>query len=316
MLYFIYGKDSFRSGRYFLKVKDFYQSKTPAIFYCDFTDKAIAPPDISVIEEALKSKTLFSGSRLMILKNVLQNTGIQFRNDLLDILKKYQVDKVKDLMIIFYENDEVLTSSLQKWLREKAQGVKEFPLLKKNELVNWTIKEEQKLGIKLSSEARETILLSFSSDTGSIYHSLKKLSLIKKGFLDKELVEANLFLPMSSTIFIFLDYLAKGDSKQALWLLEILLDQGLHPLYILKMIVFEFRNLLMIKNASAKPSTMHPFVFRKLLPLSKMLSEEILRAAYLNLLDYDKRIKEGSIDGKIGLEMFLVDFSEQKCNTI
>ncbi len=316
MLYFIYGKDSFRSGRYFLKVKDFYQSKTPAIFYCDFTDKAIAPPDISVIEEALKSKTLFSGSRLMILKNVLQNTGIQFRNDLLDILKKYQVDKVKDLMIIFYENDEVLTSSLQKWLREKAQGVKEFPLLKKNELANWTIKEEQKLGIKLSSEARETILLSFSSDTGSIYHSLKKLSLIKKGFLDKELVEANLFLPMSSTIFIFLDYLAKGDSKQALWLLEILLDQGLHPLYILKMIVFEFRNLLMIKNASAKPSTMHPFVFRKLLPLSKMLSEEILRAAYLNLLDYDKRIKEGSIDGKIGLEMFLVDFSEQKCNTI
>jgi len=315
MLYFIYGKDSFRSGRYFLKVKDFYQSKTPAIFYCDFTDKAIAPPDISVIEEALKSKTLFSGSRLMILKNVLQNTGIQFRNDLLDILKKYQVDKVKDLMIIFYENDEVLTSSLQKWLREKAQGVKEFPLLKKNELANWTIKEEQKLGIKLSSEARETILLSFSSDTGSIYHSLKKLSLIKKGFLDKELVEANLFLPMSSTIFIFLDYLAKGDSKQALWLLEILLDQGLHPLYILKMIVFEFRNLLMIKNASAKPSTMHPFVFRKLLPLSKMLSEEILRAAYLNLLDYDKRIKEGSIDGKIGLEMFLVDFSEQKCNT-
>lgn len=316
MLYFIYGKDSFRSGRYFLKVKDFYQSKNPAIFYCDFADKAIAPPDISVIEEALKSKTLFSGSRLMILKNVLQNTGIQFRNDLLDILKKYQVDKVKDLMIIFYENDEVLTSSLQKWLREKAQGVKEFPLLKKNELANWTIKEEQKLGIKLSSEARETILLSFSSDTGSIYHSLKKLSLIKKGFLDKELVEANLFLPMSSTIFIFLDYLAKGDSKQALWLLEILLDQGLHPLYILKMIVFEFRNLLMIKNASAKPSTMHPFVFRKLLPLSKMLSEEILRAAYLNLLDYDKRIKEGSIDGKIGLEMFLVDFSEQKCNTI
>ncbi|MFA5360694.1 MAG: hypothetical protein WC320_01850 [Candidatus Paceibacterota bacterium] len=308
MLYFIYGKDSFRSGRYFLQVKEFYQNKTPAIFYYDFSDNVVSSPDIFTLEEALKTKTLFSGSRLMILKNVFQNTNIKFRNDLLDILKEYKADKAKDLMIIFYENGEVGKSSLEKWLKEKAEGTKEFSLLKKNELVKWTMGEEQKLGLKLSPEARQIILVSFSSDTGSIYHSLKKLSLIKKGVVDKELVEANLFLPLSSTIFVFLDYLVKGDEKRVFWLFETLLNQGLHPLYILKMIIFEFRNLLMIKTSSFKPSSIHPYVFRKLLPLSKMIPLETLKSTYLALLDYDKKIKGGSIDGKMGLEMFLVDF--------
>ncbi len=316
MIYFIYGKDSFRSWKYFLQVKEFYQNKTPSFFYYDFSDKDSKLPDISVLENILKSNTLFAGSRLIAIKNIFKNTNIQFRNDFLEILKNQEADKAKDLMIIIYEDDQIPISSLQKWFKQKAKGMKEFPLLTKSELEKWIIKEEQKLQIKLSSEARQIIILSFSSDTGLIYNSLKKLSLIKKGLLDKEIVEANLFLPISSTIFIFLDYLAQGNDKKAFWLLETLINQGLHPLYILKMIVFEIRNLIIIKKSPGKPASIHPYVFKKLLPLSKMISFESLKLIYEDLLYYDKKIKEGSIDGKIGLEMFLVDFFHKKCNTI
>ena len=316
MIYFIYGKDSFRSQRYFLQVKEFYQSKTPSFFYYDFSDKDSGIPNISVLENILKSNTLFANSRSVAIKNIFKNTDIHFRNDFLEILKNQEADKVKDLMIIIYEDDQVPVSSLQKWFKQKAKGMKEFPLLVRSELEKWIMKEEQKLGIRLSSEARQVIMFSFSSDTGSIYHSLKKLSLVKKGNFDRETVENNLFLPVTSTIFIFLDYLIQGNNKKAFLLLETLINQGLHPLYILKMIIFQMRNLLMIKTSSTKPASIHPYVFRKLLPLSKIISFEVLKLVYEDLLYYDRRIKGGSVEGRMGLEMFLVDFFNKKCNTV
>jgi len=312
MLYFIYGEDSFRSWRYFSKVREFYQKGTPSFFYYDFSDKAEAVVDISVLEDALKSKTLFSGSRLMVIKNIFQNTNVQFRNNFLEILKNQKADKVKDLMIIFYESNKVPSDSLQKWIKQKTQGEKEFSLLKNNELIKWIMKEEQRFGLRLSSEARQLISFSFSSDTGSIHYALKKLSLIKKGLIDKNLLEANLFLPASSTIFIFLDYLVAGNNKKTLWLLETLINQGFHPLYILKMIIFQIRNLLIIKESLNKPASMHPYTYRKLLPLSKMISLKVLQSIYQDLLFYDQRIKKGSIEGRVGLEMFLVDFFQKR----
>jgi len=316
MLCFIFGQDNFRSQRYFFEVMDFYKKKNPTLFSYDFSDKFSSPPDISTLENIFKSNTLFAGGRLVAIKNLFKNTNTQFQKELLDVLKSRKIDTAKDIMVIFYENNAVSSNSLQKWLEQKAKGVKEFPLLKKKTLEQWMIKEEQKMGLKLAPEARQIILLSFLSDTGSIYHSLKKLSLIKKGFFNKELVEENLFLPLNSSIFVFLDNLAEGENKKAYWLLETLMDQGIHPQYILKMIIFEFRNLLMIKNASEKPTTIHPYVFRKLYPLAKIIPFQTLKLIYQRLLYYDKKIKEGSIDGKVALEMLLVDFSKQKCDTI
>ena len=315
MLYFIFGEDSFRSQRYFLKVKEFYQKETTSFFNYDFTDKMQSPPEIIVLEDIIKSKTLFSNSRLIIIKNFFQGASIELRRHLLEILKKYKTDQAKDLMILFYENNKVPSDSLQKWIKQKSQGVKEFSLLKYSELTKWIIKEEQKLGLKLTTEARQLLSFSFSSDTGSIYHSLKKLSLIKKGQIDKDFLEANLYLPMSSTIFNFLDYLTAGNDKKAFLFLEILINQGMHPLLILKMIIFQMRNLLIIKDSLGRPASMHPYTYSKLLPLSKTISQQVLQEIYGDILFYDQKIKEGNIEGNLGLEMLLVDFFNKRCHT-
>lgn len=325
MLYFIFGKDNFRSQRYFFEVRDFYckprannkvlakQKKGITFFSYDFSDKSSAPADISILENIFKSNTLFAGNRLVAIKNLFKNTNTQFQKDLLNILKTRKADEAKDIMIIFYENDAVPNNSLQKWLKQKAKGVKEFPLLKKKELEQWMVKEEQRIGLRLTPEARQIILMSFPSDSGSIYYSLKKLSLIKKGLLNRQLVEENLFLPFNSNIFSFLDSLIEGKTKRACWLLETLVAQGVHPLYILKMIIFQFRNLLIIKTSQTRPTSIHPYVLQKLYPLAKIIPLKTLKSIYQRLLYYDKRIKEGSIDGQMSLEMFLVDFSKQRC---
>ena len=313
MLYFIFGEDNFRSQKYLFEVRDFYKDKGASFFSCDFSDKLSASFDISALEDLFKSNTLFSGSKLVTIKNLFKNTNIEFRKELLAVLKSRKIDEAKDIMVIFYEDNTVRSSSLRKWLEEKAKGVKEFPLLKKKGLERWIIEEEQKIGLKLTLEGRQLILISFPSDTGSIYYSLEKLALIKKGLISKELIEENLFLPLNSNIFSFLDNLVEGNTKRTFWFLETLMNQGIHPLYILKMIIFQFRNLLIIKSLQAKPPSMHPFVFQKLHHLAKIISLEVLKSIFQRLLYYDGKIKRGNIDGQVALEMFLVDFSKQKC---
>ena len=313
MLYFIFGEDNFRSQEYFFEVRDFYQDKGAPFFSCDFSDKLSTSFDISALEDIFKSNTLFSGSKLVAIKNLFKNTKIEFQKELLAVLKNRKIDEAKDIMVIFYENNAVRSNSLRKWLEEKAKGVKEFSLLKKKGLESWVMEEEQKMGLKLTAEGRQIILISFPSDTGSIHYSLEKLALIKKGLISKELIEENLFLPLSSDIFSFLDNLVQGNTKKAFWFLETLINQGAHPLYILKMIIFQFRNLLIIKSLQAKPPSMHPYVFQKLHPLAKAISLETLKSVFQRLLFYDRRIKRGIIDGQVALEMFLVYFSKQKC---
>jgi DNA polymerase-3 subunit delta len=313
MLYFIFGQDSFRSQKYFFEVRDFYKKEGTPFFLCDFSDKLSASFDIPALEDIFKSNTLFAGSKLVAIKNLFRNTNIEFQKELLAVLKDRKIDEAKDIMVIFYENNAVRSNSLRKWLEQKAKGVKEFSLLKKKGIERWVIEEEQKMGLKLTPEGRQSILISFPSDTGSIYYSLEKLALIKKGLISKELIEENLFLPLNSNIFSFLDNLVDGNTKKAFWFLETLINQGAHPLYILKMIIFQFRNLLIIKSLKTRPSSMHPYVFQKLHPLAKIISLEVLKSIFQRLLYYDRRIKRGVIDGQVALEMFLVDFSQQKC---
>ncbi len=313
MLYFIFGEDNFRSHKYFFEVRNFYKDKGASFFSCDFSNKLSASLDISALEDIFKSNTLFSGSKLVAIKNLFKNTNIEFRKELLAVLKNRKIDEAKDIMVIFYEDNTVRSSSLRKWLEQKAKGVKEFSLLKRKGLERWVIEEEQKMGLKLTPEGRQSILISFPSDTGSIYYSLEKLALIKKGLISKELIEENLFLPLNSNIFSFLDNLVEGNMKRAFWFLETLMNQGIHPLYILKMIIFQFRNLLIIKSLQIKPPSMHPYVFQKLHPLAKIIPLETLKSIFQRLLYYDRKIKRGVIDGQVALEMFLVDFSKQKC---
>jgi len=87
MLYFIFGEDNFRSQKYFFEVRDFYQDKGAPFFSCDFSDKLSASLDISALEDIFKSNTLFSGSKLVAIKNLFKNTNIEFQKELLAVLK-------------------------------------------------------------------------------------------------------------------------------------------------------------------------------------------------------------------------------------
>jgi len=62
----------FRSQKYFFEVRDFYKKEGIPFFSCDFSDKLSTSFDISALEDIFKSNTLFSGSKLVLIKNLFK----------------------------------------------------------------------------------------------------------------------------------------------------------------------------------------------------------------------------------------------------
>ena len=326
MLYLITGKDSFRALEHLKEVLEFYKKENPSFFVFDFSDGSDSDfkPDISSIQNALSSNTLFSKIKLVVFKDSIAELSSNDQKKFISIIKENQLDKAKNIMVVFYEvkeegEEKEGKNSLYKFIKEKAKIRKDFPLLTGKELFLWLENQEKKLDIKLTKSSQTMIALSFGSDTGSIWHSLKKLSLLKKGAIDEKTVGENLFLPYNADIFAFLDSLASRKIEKALDLLGKELAKGAFPLYILKMIILEFRNLLRIKTSKSKNPTeiqkktgLHPYVFRKLYPLANSFSFAELRFLYRRLLNCDRKIKNGSIAPNLGLEMFILDLKNLK----
>lgn len=320
MIYLIYGQDNFRSEEYLNSMINFYQKDNPFYFSFDFSDKFLPSLEISEIKEILGSRNLFSDTKLIVFKNLLNNIPSSFQKEIFKIIFESKIDKAKSIMLIIYENNKVKEGTLLKYLKNKIKSAKEYHLFKKKELNQWVDEEDKKLGIKLNREAKDILIDSFESDTGLIYYTLKKLSLLKKEIIDRKILEENVWLPFNTNIFSFLDTLAERKIASAFNLLmkEIKQDNSqFHLLYLLKMIIFEFRNLLIIKEIKVKSlaeiqkkTKIHPYTLSKIYPLTKGFSLDELKRIYQKLFLCDERIKRGLMGSELALQMLLLDMKQ------
>ncbi|MFA5392431.1 MAG: hypothetical protein WC306_01910 [Candidatus Paceibacterota bacterium] len=320
MFYFIYGSDNFRSEQYLNSVIDFYKKGDPFYFSFDFADKFLPSLEIPEIKEILSSQNLFSDTKLIVFKNLLNNIPTEFKKEIFKIAFESKIEKAKSTMLIIYENNEVKEKTLLKWLKSKTKSVKEYSLLKKRDLNQWVDEEAGKVDIKLNKEVKDILMNSFESDTGLIYYALKKLSLIQKGTIDKKILEENIWLPFNTNIFNFLDTLAERKIASAFNFLMKEIEQDnsqFHLLYLLKMIIFEFRNLLIVKEVKAKSflelqkkTKIHPYTLSKIYPLAKGFSLDELKKIYQKLFLCDERIKRGLMESELALQMLLLDFKQ------
>ena len=319
MLFLIYGEDDFRSENYLKEVISFYNKKGVFFISYDFREEEDKKLTLNELRNVLSSKPLFSSVRLILFKDILTNFNEEFLEQILETLKKEKIKEAKDILVIFYERGNLEKNRLSQWLSKNSSKVKSFELLKNRELENYLIKEEEKFKIELSKEVREIIILSFGSNTREISKVFQKLSLFKKIYFDRNFVEQNISLPVKTNIFRFLDSLAARKTKEAFKLLKDEIDSGTHPLVILTMIVNQFRNLIKIKTYLESPKKIsfeslkiHPFVYKKLLKVEKSFSLDGLKKTYLKLLNYDKKIKEGTLEPVLGIELLLLDLRKIK----
>lgn len=206
-------------------------------------------------------------------------------------------------------------SSLFKRLKPHAR---EFPRSSPAALISWLHAEAGNRHGKIDAPAARLLIEHVGPDRWRLLIELEKLLLAADTVTVAEVSE-HVPAAASAEIFPALDALAQRDQATALKNIESLLDSGHGELYVLSMLAWQFRILLLVKRGStqnlsaaaiAKTHRLHPFVVEKNLTASRAWSASELLEALTAILASDFAIKQGKTDARTALLLLVLRLSQ------
>ena len=374
MFFFLYGEDTYRSSRKAREIVDGYEKvhKTGLnliYFDCensDFDEFQNVVQSVSMFQE--KKLIILRNAFLNI---IFKEKFLDWAKSRFVILNEAKRSEESDNIIVIYENQAIKkTDKLFKFLKANARA-QEFSFLVGVKLQNWIDKEFEKYNAKIELLARAKLIDFVGSDLWQMSQEIRKLSAYvlhrhserseeSRGIIvdtasrakqrdssvasrlpqnDSVSVASHdvqlLVIPKIETdIFKTIDAIAQNNKTRALLLLREHLAKGDAPLYLLSMINFQFRNLLVVKdylschcegfpdpchsegvqqndrrissyNAIKIPG-MHPYVAQKSLAQARNFTFDKLKKIYHKLLAIDTGIKTGKVDARMALDMLII----------
>lgn len=300
MIFFFYGEDSFRAkNKIDALKKKFHQS-------VDTSGQNIMTLDGETLSlakffEAVKASGFLATKKLVLIKNIFNNKKLKdWQDDLIAYLDT-QKDTVEENYLIFWQTDKPdVKSALYKTLK-KFKYSEEFAKLSPAKLEAW-LKDKVTRANKNISPANLNLLLSYVGD--DLWLLNNELDKLINFSTDSEITTENIKLLVAAksndNIFQLVEALGKKDKKQASLLLQQQLKTGANALYLLSMIVRQYRLLLKIKLLSsdlnnsfalAQALKIHQFVAEKSLKQSQLYSIGQLKNIYKALLNLEEKLK-------------------------
>lgn len=308
MIYFLHGEDSYRSKKKLSEIIDAYKSAHKSglsLLHFDASQKSF-----SDLANSLRSNSIFQEKKLAIIKNGFSNTD--FQDDFLKQAQKMQDSK--DIIIIYEAQKADQRTKFFKALRKTAKS-QEFSFLTGANLKKWAAAEFAKYGAKISPTVLDAFLARAGNDLWLLANEIKKLADFKKGRqIQAADIELHLKPAVQSDIFKTIQAISQKDRKLALHLLHRHLEAGDNGLYLLSMIAYQFRNLLIIKDlqeknianfAIAKRSGLHPFVVQKTGYLCGQFSMEQLKKIYRKIFQIDCDVKTGKAEIETAIDLLV-----------
>ncbi|MBX4200562.1 DNA polymerase III subunit delta [Candidatus Parcubacteria bacterium] len=308
MILFLYGPDAYRSKEKLEEIVAHYKEVRKSGLNLSYLDAK----DVSFGEfyNTLKMSSMFAETKLVILKNTFGSKP--FQESFLGELKN--IESLKDVVVI-YEADEVdQRLKLFKTLTKDCK-CQEFAPLDAKQVKMWAQARLQTLGAAINNDALDLLVSFVGNNLFQLSGELGKLANYRPGSpIKKSDVELLVAPNLSVDIFKTIDALAQKDKKQALGLLYKHLEGDENPLYLLSMIGYQIRNLLVVKELSeqglmyasiVKKSGLHPFVVKKSYFLCRSFTFEELKGMYHRIFAMDSDIKTGNIEAETALDVFV-----------
>lgn len=310
MIVFLYGQDSYRLRQKLNEIIAEYKSKHKSGLNLRFFDCQEQKITLEDLKEKMQQVSMFKEKKMAIIKNLFSDKVLKEK-----FLEQGKFFIDSDNVIIICEDGEIrVNDSLLKFL-EKNSKTQKFDPLSPAQLDAWLKKQIEAKKIRIEPMARDMLLNYAGDDLWRLSNELDKLANFKK---DKDIIvkDVNLMVrpKIETDIFKTIDALAQKDKKLALNLLRKHLKNGDSPIYLLSMINFQFRNLLIVRDlierknsytAIAKKSGLHPFVAQKSYYQAARFTLSELKKIYQKIFQVDCDIKTGKIDQEIALD-FLV----------
>ncbi|MHB1118848.1 MAG: DNA polymerase III subunit delta [Bellilinea sp.] len=224
------------------------------------------------------------------------------------------------LMYEYTEKDKKKINPLLEWARLAGSKVKieicKVPAL--SAMPGWIAAEVKRQGGRISPQAATTLAAIIGSDTGQGRQEIYKLLTYVdfKRPIEPEDVNELTAPGGQADVFVMVDALAMGDSRQALRHLSRLLEEQ-EAISLFGMVVRQYRLILMAKEAYESGVTsvdgisqvlgIHTLPAGKALNQSKRYSFDSLNRIYHRLLEIDRQNKTGLLDLEVGLQTFIVE---------
>jgi len=308
VIIFLHGADSCRSRQKLSEIISHYKnSRKSGLNLISFDAHAA---DFSDFYNHFKVSSMFAEKKLVIVKNVFVNK--KFQEDFLEKVSAFE--QMGDVVVV-YEGQEVdQRLKLFKTLAKECK-TQEFSLLDTKQTKIWARTEFDRLGVKANLDAVDTLVGYVGNDLWRMSSEIKKLADYKNnGLVRKEDVEKLVAPRIENEIFKTIDALASKNKKQAMELMQRHLDGGDEPLYLLSMLAYQFRTMLVIKelaekgfmyNSIVQKSGFHPFVVKKNYFACRQFSLIELKNIYRKIFRIDADIKTGKIDSEVALTTFI-----------
>ena len=261
-------------------------------------------------KDEIQTVSMFDEKKLIILEEAFANQD--FKENFLKQAKNFISSKD---VVLFYEKLKIPENSALLKILKKHGKVQEFELLEGQRLRSWVKKEFENYQTQISPSALEQLINYIGNDLWQFSNEIKKLiSFKKKKAIELEDVQLIVKPKIESDIFKTIDAIASKNKKEALVLIHKHLEKGDNPLYLLSMIAFQFRNLLIVKDllekgrsypAILKLTKLHPFVVKKTLYQAARFNMAELKKIYQQIFQADLTIKKGKVDPKTALDLFV-----------
>jgi len=307
MIIFLYGQDSYRSRQKINEIVKSYKKSQKSGLSLKYFDGELL--NFEEFRDEIREISMFKEKKLMIISGVFSNNVFKK-----NFLEEGKIFAKSDNIILFYENNKVPEKDRFLSFLKNNSKFQEFKLLGDQELKLWLKQEFKNLNAKIEERAILKLINFVGNDLWQMENEIKKLVSFKIGETIKEedvgkLVKSKI----ESDIFKTIDAIASKDKKRAFQLLRAHLEKGDSPLYLFSMINYQFRNLLMIKNASEgnfspyRLIKLHPYVLKKSYLLSRKFEETELKKIYKRIFQIDFEIKTGKIDPQLALDLLLAE---------
>lgn len=310
MILFLYGDDTYRSKQKLDAIKGKYIDASLGdtnLSLADFSDKDL---DFTQITRMLLALPFLASKRLVIIKNLIKNGNKKIQEQVAKLLEKIPPTTV----VLFYETIKPLASNILFKKLNKPKQSEEFKLFTPQQLKKWIAKEVEKLGGKIEPAAVEKLIEYTGNDLWRLDNEMKKLTTYTLN-LTPECVDLLVRAKIDSNIFTFIDMIL-AKKHNATRELEKLLQNGENELYIFSMIIYGFRNLLIIKDLQnqnlnyfqiQRNSKINPYVLQKSINYSDNFSFLELKKIYKDLLNWDLKIKSGKIEPRLALDLLVLE---------
>lgn len=308
MIIFLYGKDGYRLKQNLDRIVGEYKKKHTSGMSFSVLDAGEGLPGnaLEKLEDLVKTVSFFNEKRLVVIKN-----PFLISKELAALIKKWKLAEDKERIIVCAESQSKTELSKKDGdffilLTAKPNLVKHSESLNGKQLESWIAKELASYDAKIELAAVKKLISRAGNDSWLLAQEINKLTNYNntRGGVAINTIDVDLLVTseVNLNIFEIVDAVASRNRLRAAKLLYNHLETGVDPYHVFSTIVYQFRNLVRVKNLikNAVPygkivekTGLNSFVVKKTYEQCKKYESDELKTLFAQLALIEINTKSG-----------------------